>query len=83
MNGASVEHGHDLAHKVFGNKISKWQDLCADELDDLKKDDATSVCRLLKKRIFGMELWVVCSPRRQRLRSFEILEWRGYLEACC
>lgn len=24
VNGASVEHSHDLANKVFGNEISKW-----------------------------------------------------------
>lgn len=82
MNGASVEHGHDLANKVFGNEISKWQNLCADELYNLKKEDTTSVCCLLKK-ISGMELQIVCSPQHQRLHSSEILEWRDYLGACC
>lgn len=41
VDGASVQHGHDLAHKVFGNEISKGQNLCADELDDLRKEDTT------------------------------------------
>lgn len=81
MNGASVKHGHDLANKIFGNEISKRQNLCADELDDLKKEDTTSVCCLLKT--IGMELQSVCSPRHQRLHSSEILEWRDYLGACC
>lgn len=83
MNGASVQHGHDLANKVFGNEISKRQNLCADELDNLKKEDTTSVCCLLKKIIIGMELQSVCSPRHQRLHSSEIPEWRDYLGACC
>lgn len=50
MNGASVEHGHDLANKVFGNKISKRQNLCADELDDLKKKDTTVISVLSAKK---------------------------------
>lgn len=35
MDGASVEHGHDLTYKVFGEEISIWQNFCADQLHHL------------------------------------------------
>ena len=32
MDGALVEHGHDLAHKVFGDEVSEGQHFRADQL---------------------------------------------------
>ena len=35
VDGASVEHRHDLANKIFGDEVGEWQNLCADQLHHL------------------------------------------------
>lgn len=35
MDGPSVEHGHDLTYKFFGEEIGIWQNLHTDQLDHL------------------------------------------------
>lgn len=35
MDGPSVEHGHDLTYKFFGEEISVRQNLCTDQLHHL------------------------------------------------
>lgn len=82
MNGASVEHSHDLANKVFGNEISEGQNLCADELNDLN-EGRRNINTLAAHKIRATKLPIRRVPRHPRLHSSEILEWRDYPGECC
>lgn len=50
MDGPSVEHGHDLTDKLFGEEIGVWQNLCTDQLHHLEDKTHKNDTKINKTR---------------------------------
>ena len=90
MNRSFIKHGHNLANKVFGDEDGKRQDLCADQLHHLQREDTHRPQRLAgMKAVIQFKDWFKCGqsvrflPQRQWLHSSGTPGWTHCLVVCC